>query len=131
MRSIYAAWERGDYGYVGWAHPDIEYVSADGPEPGTWVGVLGMSKGWTRWLGAWEDFRVEADEFREVDEERVLVLDRSSGRGRASGLQVGRTNGAVLFQIQHGTVARIVAYFDRERALADLVLTPDADSPGS
>ena len=29
--STYAAWEGGDFRSVKWAHPDIEYVSADGP----------------------------------------------------------------------------------------------------
>jgi ketosteroid isomerase-like protein len=129
VRSIYAAWERGDYGYVGWAHPDIEYVSVDGPEPGTWVGALGMAKGWIGWLGAWENFRVEAEQFRELDEERVLVLDHSTGRGRASGLQVERSSGAVLFQIRDSKVARIVAYWDRERGLLDLGLASEVGTP--
>ena len=40
--SIYAAWDRGDYESTEWAHPDIEWVRAHGPDPGTWTGVAGL-----------------------------------------------------------------------------------------
>jgi len=34
VRSIYAAWEHGDYGSFEWAHPEIEWdFAADGPTP--------------------------------------------------------------------------------------------------
>ena len=32
MRSLYAAWQRGDFSSTEWAHPDIEYVAPDGPD---------------------------------------------------------------------------------------------------
>jgi ketosteroid isomerase-like protein len=124
VRSIYADWERGDFGSAKWAHPDIEYVVADGPEPGSWSGLAGMAEAWRGLLSAWKDLRVLAEEYRELDDERVLVLDRFSGQGRASGLDVGeiRTEGAQMFQIRGGKVIKNVAYADRDHALADLGL---------
>ena len=44
VRSVYAAWERGDYTSVAWADPEIEYVQADGPLPGTWRGLTGLAE---------------------------------------------------------------------------------------
>jgi hypothetical protein len=42
VQSIYKAWERGDYSSIEWAHPEIEYVHADGPDAGHWNGLAGM-----------------------------------------------------------------------------------------
>jgi hypothetical protein len=70
VRSIYGAWERGDYRSVEWAYPEIEFLIADGPAPGAWTGLAGMAAGWRTWVSAWEEFRVEAEEYRELDGER-------------------------------------------------------------
>jgi ketosteroid isomerase-like protein len=124
VRSIFAAWERGDYSATGWAHPEIEYVIADGPAPGRWTGVAGMAASAREGLSAWEDFRHEPEEFRELDDERVLVLIRARGRGKASGVDLGnlRTAGASVFHVRDGKVTRRVVYYDHDRALADLGL---------
>jgi hypothetical protein len=45
VRSIYAAWERGDFSSVEWMHPEIEIVRTGGPEPGTSTGLAGWHKG--------------------------------------------------------------------------------------
>jgi ketosteroid isomerase-like protein len=133
VRSIFAAWERGDFSSTEWVHPEIEYVFADGPSPGTWTGLAGMAEGNRNWLDAWADFCVEAEEYRELDSERVLVLYNFGGRGKTSGLELGqmRTQGAGLFHVRGGKVTRSVHYMDRERALADLGLAPEGDSEAS
>jgi ketosteroid isomerase-like protein len=133
VRSIHAAWERGDYSSAEWAHREIEYVFADGPTPGSWTGPAGMAEGWRGFLSAWKEFRVEADEYRELDSERVLVLVHRSGRGKTSGLEVGQigTRGASPFHIRDRKVTRLVIYQDGERALADLGLVPKTGSPRS
>ncbi len=131
VRSINAAWERGDYSPAEWAHPKIEFVIADGPAPGSWTGTAGIAEGWGDFLRAWEEFRQEADEYRELDGEHVFVFLHWGGRGKTSGLELGRmrTKAASLFQVRHGKVTRIVLYFDSERALAELGLPPEAEPP--
>ncbi len=129
VRPIYAAWERGDFSSAEWAHPEIEYVIADGPTPGRWTGLAGLAEGWRSYLGAWEDFRAEAEDYLQIDNERILVSLRNTGRGRASGLDIaqvqGRSRGANLFQIRGGKVTRLVTYLDREHALEALGLPED------
>jgi hypothetical protein len=83
VRSIYADWERGDFTRTDWANPEIEFVFADGPSPGRWTGVA-VATASSDFLSAWEDVRIEADEYRELDRDRVLVLTRGSGRGRVA-----------------------------------------------
>lgn len=131
VQSIYAAWERDDFRSVAWAHDGIEYVTADGPAPGSARGAVGMAGAFRDFLNAWDKWRVEAEEYLEVDDERVLVLFHFSARGKESGLEIGQiwTKGASLFHLRDGKVSRLVQYFDRGRALADLGLPSEAGSP--
>ena len=121
VRSICEAWERGDYSSAEWEHPEIEFVSADGPELGSWTGRAEIAEGMRNWLSAWENARAEGDEYRELDDERVLVLVHFSARGKSSGLELGQLSakGAFLFNVRGAKVTRLVRYFDRDRALAD------------
>jgi ketosteroid isomerase-like protein len=125
VRSIYAGWERGDFvRWAEWADPQIVFEIADGPEPGIRTGLRAMAESWRGWLSGWEDFRLEAEEYRELDGERVVVLHHYWGRGKASGLEIGDTwtKAATLFHVHNGKVTRLVGYNERERALADLGL---------
>jgi ketosteroid isomerase-like protein len=121
VRSIYASIGRGDFGSADWADPQIEYVRADGLEPESLIGRDGLVAAMRSLFGALEDFRNEAEDYRELDAERVLVLTNASARGKASGLALDQ-KGAEVFEIQAGKVTRIVTYFDRANALADLGL---------
>jgi ketosteroid isomerase-like protein len=124
VRSIFESWERGDYSAADWADPEIEFTVADGPAPGTQTGLAGMAQAYRRFLSTWEDFRTEPEHYREIDDERVLVYVRDRGRGKASGMEIsqimGTEDGAILFVICDGKVAKLVNYWDREHALADL-----------
>jgi hypothetical protein len=61
VRSIYASWARGDWSASGWAQREIEYVMADGPSPGRWIGLAGAAEGGRINVNVWEDFRMEAE----------------------------------------------------------------------
>src|SRR5271165_1672887 len=89
VRSIYADWERGDFSSADWAHPEIDVVVYDGPEPGRWTGLARAGARFLDSLTVWESYRIVADEFRELDDERVLVFAHVSARGKTSGVEVG------------------------------------------
>jgi len=125
VRSIFAAWERGDiFTLADWAHPDIECVMVDGPLPTRRAGLAGMTQITRELVSAYDEFSVTAQDYREIDERRVLVLVQCGGRTKSSGLELGQIAGrnASVLDIEHGTVRRLALYWDRERAFADLDL---------
>jgi ketosteroid isomerase-like protein len=127
--SIYATWDV-DLRTAEWVHPEIEFGWADGPTAGIWRGRDEAAKAWQDFLENWEEYRVEVEDYRELEDERVLVLTRRSGHGKTSGLDLGqlRPEGAALYHLRGGKVARVLFYFDREVAFADLGLASEADS---
>jgi ketosteroid isomerase-like protein len=124
VRSIYAAWERGDFSTAEWADAEIEFVIADGTDPGVWTGIAGLAGAWREVLSVWDDLRMEVDDYRPLDDERVLALPAWTGRARTSGLDLAEMpwTGASLFRMRDGKVVKLVLYWDRDRALADLGL---------
>jgi hypothetical protein len=70
VRSIYAAWERGDFTSLAWADPEIEHEYADGPSPGSWKGFDGMA----------EAFRESAPSRKHLRSERIRPPSPTTGR---------------------------------------------------
>jgi ketosteroid isomerase-like protein len=73
-----------------------------------------------------ENYRGEVEQYCELDAENVLVLARGFGRAKLSGVPVS-SRSAEVFEVRDGKVTRIVVYYDREHAISDLGLTPEAD----
>jgi ketosteroid isomerase-like protein len=131
VRSIYADWERGDWsGGAEWAHPDIEFAFTYELAPGSSKGLAGMADAWRGWLSAWEDVRFQATEFRELDDQRVLVLGDYSGSAKTSGMDMAPIASQVVavYHVIEGKVTKLILYPDLDRALADLGLAPEDDS---
>jgi ketosteroid isomerase-like protein len=124
VRSIFAAWERGDFGSAEWAAPEFEYTFADGPSPGSWKALAGIAKAWGDFLGAWEDFRHHATEYRELDSERVLVVVHRRERRESAPLRSVQADSAGLFDIRDGKVRKLAIYWDCGRAFADVGISP-------
>jgi len=124
VRSIYAAWERGDYSSSAWADREIETIIADGPSPSRSKGLAGMAHLWGDFLSAWTDFRIEVEEYRDLDEQRVLVLDRFIARGKTSGLELGET-GPQRYRVKPG--ATVSDLLDTIGIAADTDLTVAVD----
>jgi ketosteroid isomerase-like protein len=124
VRSIFAARERGDFSDAGWAHPEIEYVIVDGPEPTSYKGLAGLAQAMRDILSPWDGYNGRVEECRELDVERVLVLLHARGRGKASGLELDALSAqqAQVVHVRDGEVTKTLVYYDRERAFADLGL---------
>ena len=134
VQSLYDNWARGDFSSVEWADPEIEFVIADGPAAGKWTGLAGLAEGYREWLAGWEEVRVMAEDYFELDDERVLVSVRGRGHGRASGLkmeEIQNRGGANLFHVRNGKVTRLVLYYDGERALTQFGVTREGSSTGA
>ena len=124
VRAIYAEWERGDWSSNWWADPEIETVIDTGLVKDVHHGLEGMAKGWGEFLGAWKDFSIVVEEYRELDDNRILVLVHNTGEGRHSGMDVESMGGkgANLFEIRGGKVVRLEAFASRKTGLEALGL---------
>ena len=117
VRSISSAWERGDYSSFDWADAEIQFEIADGPEAGSRTGHAALAPSLQEFGSAWDEYHSRVEEYREL-EDGVLVLTYATGRGKASGVEIGEQR-ANLFRLDAGKVTRLVVYWDRALALAD------------
>jgi hypothetical protein len=120
VRGIYADWARGDFGRADWAHPEIEFSYVGGPDGDAARGIEAMNESWREWLRGWVGFRVEAVEYRVIEEDRILALVRNFTQGRLSGLELEQQSVGNYFELEDGLVRKLVVYLDRTRAFADL-----------
>jgi ketosteroid isomerase-like protein len=64
----------------------------------------------------WEEYRVMAQDFRDLGESQVLVLSRVEGRGAGSGGLVDAPMGQI-FDFREGKISRVRTYLNHDDAL--------------
>ena len=117
VRGVYSERARGNF------VAEVELSAADAIW--TWEGPEGrtvshgreeVARNLRAFLDQWEHFRVEADEFIELDDRSVLVVGRIRGRGKQSGAETeART--FEIWTFKGGKVIGQHQSFDREGAL--------------
>jgi uncharacterized protein len=96
------------------------FIPAEYPMAGTWRGHDGALAFAEEWLEAWEEFRVEPEDFV-VSEDAVLAKVHYWGRGRGSGIEVTES-WYYAYRLRAGKITSWRPYADRAEALADLGL---------
>jgi hypothetical protein len=114
VRSIVDDWASGDYSSVDWADADIVFRGGDGKES---HGLDELGRRWREFLTAWDRFATTPERFIDVGGDRVLVLVRFEGRGRASGTPTTAFTGGQLFTLRAGKVVRLDLYTSTKEAL--------------
>jgi ketosteroid isomerase-like protein len=115
------AYSRGDYetALIGF-HPDIEWIAETDlvPDAAIYRGHEGVRRFWAEWAEVIEGMTLEIQECTAVDDEWVLAVTRSSGRGAASGVAVESGTFAQLAQFRDGEVVRVRLFGDVRHARA-------------
>jgi ketosteroid isomerase-like protein len=117
VRRLFEHWERGEWEAGREVFEDtceVVFSTSAFPDAGSYRAGREALRAWLNFTEAFETFETEVEEILETDE-RVIVLARIRGRGRASGADVDAKVGAV-FRLRD---AKIVRYelTDRQEAL--------------
>jgi len=118
LRAMYEHWARGDFP-ASFFDSDVEHsrIGAETPDmEGEWRGVEGISRAMAKYLHAFADLRIEAEEIIDLDDDHVLVLSRHTARGKLSGAPIDHELGD-LFTLRAGKVVRYDSYWNRAEAM--------------
>ena len=85
------------------------------PAPGVAQGREAVSELFGRFDETWEEHHSEPEEFRVIDDERVLYLSVDHFRGR-DGIEIHQPS-ATLFTLREGKVTRMQAFWERKTGL--------------
>ena|SRR5437899_10117548 len=103
------AFDRGDFETsLADLDPDIDYDLRHFPDGRVYHGHDGVREAFRRWLGTWEDYRQQRDEFIDAGDE-VVVAVREHSRGKGSGPEAGAPHlwsATLRCKLDHAPLAR-------------------------
>src|SRR4051794_4118518 len=117
VRRMHDARARGDFQLsLSCFDPEVELTTPP-LEPGasTYRGHDGVLQATRRWVGTWDDFRIEVEDLTDLGE-HVLARIREYGRGKGSGVEVERQL-FQLFTLRSDKIVRVRMYEDHADAL--------------
>lgn len=122
VRASWEVWERGDMeALFAFYDPGIEIFDHDLPDATeSYHGLEGLGRWQADWEASWASWRWEPEEFIDADD-RVVVVLRVHAKGRESGVEVERLDGAV-WTLRDGKFIRIDYYGSKAEALESLGL---------
>jgi len=117
-RAAYEAFNRGDLdGMLDLCAPDIEWQDRGlSLDTSVMTGKGPVRAYFDTVMEPWDEVRREPEEIIDLGGDRVLVLFRTSARGKGSGVEVDARAGDLL-TFREGRVARWIGYPDRAQAL--------------
>jgi ketosteroid isomerase-like protein len=96
--------------------PDIEWVEDPRrADRRVYRGHRGVRDSWERWLENFEEYGFEVERMVDCDD-KVLVIAREEGRGRASGATIGQRIYSV-YSFREGRISRYEEFYEEQDAL--------------
>jgi ketosteroid isomerase-like protein len=100
-------------------HPDFELVQASSivDTAGVFRGPNALRDSLRELSESFEDFSLEAEDYREAPGGEVVALIRARGRGRGSGVEIDNRI-AHVWKLRDGKAERLVVYEEPDEAFA-------------
>ena|SRR5688572_30740614 len=119
VRRIFESVNRGDAdGALAAASDDFEmdWSTSIGPAKGVYRGREQVREVWASYMDAFDSLEWNPEEFIEVDDFRLIVVNHNRARGRGSGAEVDAV-GAQLWTLRGGKAQSVKLYQSKADAL--------------
>jgi len=98
--------------------PDVEWIPITAALEGTSYRGEEEVRGWMEEIKReWEIFETRPRDFRDLGDDRVLILGTWRARGRSSGLELDSQPASWLIKFEGGKITRMQTFTDRAKAL--------------